>query len=181
MRTFEGVPYCEIFILNTMEFIFYFDLNVTRVTDEYLSLNHKEDGEMEGCLRVYHFGGVYRRYDCEDHNLSKKLLKNPTWSASFNHDEEEICINNDLDDITLTKEICFEAEDWDDYEDIEPVMEILYQGDFYRADEFLETVSSHDLEFIYDNCNITSVDAELKKVECNDEEVEIDELLKTLS
>jgi len=162
-----------------MDITFFFDLHITKVADEYLNLTHKEDGEMEGCLRVYSFEGVFRRYDCDDQEFSKKLLKNPNWSASFNYDEDEICIDNDLDNISLTKQICFD-EDWDDYEEIEPIMKILYQGDFYNSEEFKEPVEIHDLEFIYDNCKITSVNARLNKVEVDYEEINPNELLNNL-
>jgi len=147
-----------------MEITFYFHLNVTKAFDEYLTLTHKEYGKMEGCLRVYKFRGVFRRYDCPDDRLSKTLLENQNWSASFNHDEEEICIDNDLNNIPLIKGICFD-EDWDDYEEVEPVMELLYQGDLYNPKEFLEVIIFQDLEFIYDHCKIASVQARLSKVE----------------
>jgi len=162
-----------------MEITFYFNLNVTKTVDEHLTLMHKKHGKMEGCLRMYYFEGVFRRYDCDNDKLSKTLLENPNWSASFNYDEEEICIDNDLNNIPLTKEICFD-EDWDDYEEVEPEMEILFQGDFYKANEFLESIESHDSEFIYDHSKITFVQAELNKVELEFEEAEVKELVENL-
>ena len=162
-----------------MEIHFCFSLIVTKTTDEYLILTHKEHGAMEGCLRLYNFEKVFRRYICDEDYHSRRLLENPKWTTSFNYDESEICIHNDLNSISLTKEICFD-EDWDDYEDIEPTMEILYQGDFYSAKDFREVVNSHDLEFIYDNCKITSVYAELEKVEVDYKEVDPLKLLSEL-
>jgi hypothetical protein len=162
-----------------MEIHFCYSLIVTKTTDEYLTLTHKEHGVMEGCFRLYNFERVFRRYICYENHYSRKLLENPKWSASFNHDEKEICIHNDLNSISLTKEICFD-EDWDDYEDTQPTMEILYQGDFYSAKDFCEMVNSHDLEFIYDDCKITSVYAELEKVEVDHYEVDPFKLLREL-
>lgn len=162
-----------------MEIHFCYNLIVTKTADEYLTLTHREDGEMEGCLRMYNFEKVFRRYICDDDTSSKELLENPNWSASFNYDEKEICIHNDLNNIRLTREICFD-EDWDDYEEIEPKMEILFQGDFYKPEEFLEPIDSHDLEFIYDHCKITSVYAALEKVEVDYKEVDPLKLLSEL-
>ena len=169
-------------MLNTqirLEVTFFFNLNVIKATDEFLTLTHRKHGELEGCLRVYNFDGVFRRFVCDENKLSITLLDNPCWSASFNYDEEEICINNDFNNNLLTKAICFD-EDWDDYEEIKPEIEILFQGDLYSTEEFFESIYVHDLEFIYDHCKITSVQAKLNKIEVDHKEVNLKELSNNL-
>lgn len=162
----------------TAEFLF--SLTVKKISDEYLELNHESLGEFEGCSRVYEFEEVFRSYRTDDTAKITELLNNPNWYAGFNHDEDSAVANSDLSDNNLVEEICLN-EDWDDYEESEPILSILYQGDFYGSDEFEEEIEEHSLEEIYDNFKIIEVNALLTKVYFDDKEYYADDFSNLLN
>ena len=151
----------------TAEFIF--SLTVKKISDEYLELDHESMGVLEGCSRVYEFEDVFRSYRTSDIGKITELLNNPKWYVGFNHDEDSVVANSDLSDHSLAQEICLD-EDWDDYEESEPVLHVLFQGDFYSSEEFDEEIEEHSLEEIYDDFKIIEVNAVLTKVNYDDSE-----------
>lgn len=161
----------------------FFKLKVSKIADEYLFLDHLDQGEFEGCVRVYTFFDVLRTYSTTSKSLVKELVRLKNWDANFNYDESNIVSFTSLGDEELTKEICLN-EDWDDYEDCELQVQILSEGIKYESSEFSDDFSSNDLEAIYDDCKIISVEATLYKVEMDDEvyySEDFDNLIKTLS
>jgi hypothetical protein len=79
----------------------------------------------------------------------------------------------------LAQEICLD-EDWDDYEESEPVLHVLFQGDFYSSEEFDEEIEEHSLEEIYDDFKIIEVNAVLTKVNYDDKEYYVDDFSSLL-
>lgn len=161
----------------TAEFLF--SLTVKKFSDEYLELHHESMGEFDGCSRVYEFEDVFRSYRTDDTAKITELLNNPNWYAGFNHDEDSVVANSDLSDTNLVQEICFD-EDWDDYEECEPIVSILFQGDFYSSDEFEEEIEEHSLEEIYDDFKIIEVNAILTRVNYGDTEYYTDDFAELL-
>jgi uncharacterized protein (TIGR02145 family) len=150
------------------ESVLYFKLKVSKIADEYLFLDHIEQGELEGCVRIYTFFDVLRKYSTTSKSLIKEFVRLKNWDANFNYDESNIVSFTALGDEELTKEICLN-EDWDDYDDCELQVQILSDGIKYGSSEFTDDFSAIDLEAIYDDCKIISVEATLYKVEIDEE------------
>lgn len=161
----------------------FFNLKVSKIADEFLFLDHIDQGEFEGCVRVYSFFDVLRTHYSSDIARVIEFIKLKNWEANFNYDESNIVSFSDLGDDELTKEICLN-EDWDDYEGSEFEIQILHEGIMYATSEFSDDFSTNDLELIYDECKISSVEATLYKVEMDDEvyySEDFDNLIKALS
>jgi len=165
------------------ESVLYFKLKVSKIADEYLFLDHVEQGELEGCVRIYTFMDVFRTFSTNSKSLIKEFVRLKNWEANFNYDESNIVSFTSLGDEELTKEICLN-EDWDDYEDCDLEVQVLHEGIKYASSEFTDDFSAVDLEAIYDDCKIISVEATLYKIELDEEEFfpeDFEKLIRFLS